>query len=288
MTVLIFLAAWKRPEITEICFMGINRLRKNSRLPIETLVVISEESMIPLCNKYNIRWTFYKNDPLGEKKNHALNEAMKLEWDYLVEIGSDDILKDELLDLYYPLMMEGRSFFGTKDAVVINSENGSCIRLRSDTPYGLGRCISRKTLEEICFGIDVLANEPIISSKLNIPTGQIGFVKLAQAEELEKLGRVKIVGKPRYKLWKDEINKGLDNASDYFLMKNGIGHNGVKTTKPLCIDIKSKVNIWAFNERIGERYSIKDALEGLSDEEQSMICSLWKKRNFIEYANNIQ
>lgn len=288
MTVLIFLAAWRRPEITEICFMGINRLRNNSRFPIETLVVISEESMIPLCNKYGIRWTFYKNDPLGEKKNHGLNEAMKFDWDYLLEIGSDDLIKNELLELYYPVMERGESFFGTKDAIIIDSSNGNCRRLTSDTPYGLGRCISRKVIEEKCFGVDVEANEPIMSSRFAIAPGKVGFVRVEQAEELEKLGRVKIVGKPRFKLWKDEINKGLDNASDYFLMKNGIGHHGVKTDRPLCIDIKGKDNIWPFSEKIGTAYDLNKALEGLSNEEQSMIFALWKrKKEPIEYAHNL-
>lgn len=288
MRILVFLAAWKRPEITEICFMGISRLRKNSRLPIEALVVISEDSMIPLCDKYDIKWTFYKNDPLGEKKNHGLNEAMKLEWDYLIEIGSDDLIKDELIELYIPMMEKGESFFGTKDAVIIDSKDGACRRLTSDTPYGLGRCMSRNLLEEKCFGVDVKANEPIMSSRFAIPTGEVGFVRVEQAEELEKLGRVKIVGKPRYKLWKDEINRGLDNSSDYFLMKNGIGHKGVKTTKPLCIDIKGKDNIWPFNERIGTAYDLNLALEGLSQEEQSMIFALWKRNyNPVEYANHL-
>lgn len=287
MRVLIFLAAWKRPEITEICFMGIDRLRKNSRFPIETLVVISEESMIPLCDKYDIRWTFYKNDPLGEKKNHALNVAMnEIMWDYMIEVGSDDIIKDELLELYYPLMGT-YDFFGTKDVVIINSADGDCRRIRSDTPYGLGRCVSRKALES-SYGVDVLVNQHIISSKFNIPKDTVGHVKVEQAEEFEKLGRGRIVGKPRYKLWKDEINRGLDNSSDFFLMKQGIGHRGVSTTKPLCIDIKSEVNIWPFHDRIGEKISIEKALEGLSNDEQSMICALWKKRNVIEYANNIQ
>src|SRR6478752_4031551 len=94
---LVFLAVWKRPEITEICFMGIDRLRKTGLFPIEAFAVISEESMIPLCEKYNIDYCFYKNEPLGEKKNFGLTEAYKKEWDYLVEIGSDDLLKNEYL-----------------------------------------------------------------------------------------------------------------------------------------------------------------------------------------------
>ena len=288
MKVLVFLAVWKRPEITEICFMGINRLIKNSRLPVEAFAVISEESMIPLCNKYNIKWTFYKNDPLGEKKNHALNEAMKLEWDYLLEIGSDDLVKDELVELYAPYFGK-YDLFGTKDAVIINSADGMCRRLKSDTTYGLGRCMSRKALE-CAYGIDVLAIESIITMGRTTPAGQNGFFKPAVAKELEALGRVKILGEPRYRLWKDDINKGLDNNSDFFFMKNGIGHRAIKTDKPLCIDIKGEDNIWKFNPRLGTPYDLKEALEGLSQEEQSRIVALWKRERSepIEYANHIQ
>jgi len=163
MKVLVFLAVWKRPEITEICFMGLNRLRKNSRLPIECFAVISEESMIGLCEKYSIKWTFYKNEPLGEKKNHGLDEAMKLEWDFIIEIGSDDLIKDELIEIYESYMPK-YEMFGSKDSIIIDSETGRCRRLISDTPYGLGRCISRKVIEDKCKGVDVLAKESIISA----------------------------------------------------------------------------------------------------------------------------
>jgi len=288
MKVLVFLAVWKRPEITEICFMGINRLRKNSRLPIETLAVISEEEMIPLCHNYNIRYTFYKNDPLGEKKNHGLDEAMKLEWDYLLEIGSDDLVKDELLNLYSNYFGK-YEMFGTKDSVIIDSESGKCRRLKSDTPYGLGRCISRAIIEKHCLGVDILAKEGMMAQGRTVGKGQTGFFKIAQAEEAVTLGRAEIISKPRYKLWRDDINKGLDNSSNYFLLTVGVGYKTVETQKPLTIDLKSKVNIWPFSDTIGTKYELNEALEGLSQEEQSAIFALFKQRKqAIEYAGNLQ
>lgn len=284
MKLLIFLAAWKRPEITEICFMGLNRLRKNSRLPIECFAVISEESMIGLCEKYKIKWTFYKNDPLGEKKNHGLNEAMKLDWDYLIEIGSDDLIKDELIEKYQKYFGK-YEMFGTKDTNIIDSETGRCQRLTSDTPYGLGRCISRKVIEEKCIGHDVIAKEPILAIGRTTAKGEKGFFNIAQAKELESLGRVEILGKPRYKLWKDEINRGLDNSSNYFLLKMNVGYKTVPTEYPLTIDIKGKDNIWPFSDTIGTKYDLNKALEGLSQEEQSAIFALWKRKpELIEYA----
>lgn len=266
--VLIFLAAWKRPAITEICFMGIARLK--ARFPIETMCVISEEDMIPLCEKYGINWTFYKNDPLGEKKNHGLNEAMKLKWDYLLEIGSDDLVKDELIEKYSEYFGK-YEMFGTKDSAIINSKNGKCMRLVSDTPYGLGRCISRKILEKHCLGVDVLAKEGIIAQARTVAKGKVGFFRPEVAEELEKLGRVTILGTPRYKLWRDDISRGLDNSSNYFLLTLGVGYKTVPTEYPLTIDIKSDVNIWPFNETLGTKYDLEKALQGLSNEEKNAI-----------------
>lgn len=288
MKLLVFLAVWKRPEITEICFKGLERLRNNSRHPIETFAVISEEEMIPLCEEYGIKHTFHKNDPLGEKKNHGLTEAMRLEWDYMIEIGSDDIIKDELIELYENYFGK-YEMFGTKDSVIIDSVSGKCRRLQSDTPFGLGRCISRETIQKYCYGVDCVASEHIIGRGRTTAKGETGFFNLSQAEELEKLGRLKISGKPRYKLWKDEINKGLDNSSNYFLLQMGIGNKGVATEKPLCIDIKGPDNIWPFNERIGTVYDLNKALEGLSQDEQSAIFALWKRNkvNNIEYAHTV-
>lgn len=146
--ILVYLAVWKRPVITELCFRGIQRMKTHPDYEINALAVISEEEMIPLCEKYGINWVMYKNNPLGEKKNFGLKEAKKFEFDYLMEIGSDDLVLNELLDDYKRLI--GKSeFFGISDAAYINSENGDCRRLISRSTYGAGRMISRKALDLI-------------------------------------------------------------------------------------------------------------------------------------------
>ena len=144
--ILIYLAVWKRPLITELCFRGIDRLKTHPAFDISALAVISEESVIPLCEKYGVKWVMYKNEPLGEKKNFGLKEAKKMDFDYLMEIGSDDLVLNELLDNYKNVI--GKSeFFGISDAAYINSETGECRRLISRSTYGAGRMISKKALE---------------------------------------------------------------------------------------------------------------------------------------------
>lgn len=146
MKLLIYLAVWRRPEITEICFMGITRLK--DLYPIEAFAVISEESMIPLCEKYDIKYCFYKNLPLGEKLNYGLSQALKLEWDYLIGIGSDDLLKNELLDLYKPYMERHHSI-AMDNILFLNSETGGCRFVKTNSRFGAGRCLSRYAVEKV-------------------------------------------------------------------------------------------------------------------------------------------
>lgn len=146
MKLLIYLAVWKRPEITEICFMGITRLRESGLFPIDALAVISEESMIPLCEKYQIRHCFYKNLPLGEKLNYGLQIALTLEWDYVICIGSDDLIKTELLELYRP-HFGYKPMLSVRNFVYLNSTTLKC-RLIESNVNGLGRAIHRRVIEQ--------------------------------------------------------------------------------------------------------------------------------------------
>lgn len=146
--VLVYLAVWKRPKITELCFMGIQRMKMHPNYQIEGLAVISEEEMIPLCERYGIHWVMYKNEPLGEKKNFGLQKAKEFEFDYLMEIGSDDLVLNELLTDY--LKYVGKyDFFGISDAAYINSESMECRRLISRSTYGAGRMLHRRALDKV-------------------------------------------------------------------------------------------------------------------------------------------
>ncbi len=125
--------------------MGIARLRVLGIHKIEALAIISEESMKPLCDRYGVQYCFYKNEPLGEKKNFGLREARKLDFDYMVEIGSDDILKDGFLNVFdwvHPV-------YGLNDFIIINSETGACrVISGSNCRYGTGRSIRKDCLPE--------------------------------------------------------------------------------------------------------------------------------------------
>ncbi len=214
--ILIYLAVWKRPLITELCFRGIDRLKTHPDFDISTLAVISEESIIPLCEKYNVKWVMYKNNPLGEKKNFGLKEAKKMDFDYLMEIGSDDLILNELLDSYSEMIKTGKDFFGISDAAYINSETGECRRLISRSTYGAGRMISRKALELVGWSLwhDFLNkgmdnNSVIALNKKGIPyyrTSPMEFPGVIDVKSAENI-------------WKFNYFHGVDYDKENFLDK---------------------------------------------------------------------
>lgn len=225
---LIYLAVWRRPEITELCFMGINRLRKHPDYEIDALAVISEPNMISLCNQYGIKWLIHENLPLGKKKNAGLISAASYDFEYLMEIGSDDLITDDLLTQYLDYLGE-YDFFGISDAAYIESENGTCRRLITDkSTYGAGRMISRKVLDAM-----------------------------------------------GWKLWNNNLNRGLDNDSLRSIESKGFKFYKVPAgNAPGVIDVKSDENLWKFNYFLGQPYDINNILPMLSTAEVNRLNSL--------------
>lgn len=127
--------------------MGITRLRESGLFPIEALAVISEESMIPLCEKYDIKYCFYKNLPLGEKLNYGLSVALKMEWDNIICIGSDDLLKNDLLSTYAPFL--DKNLIALDSILFLNSETGGCRFVKTNSRFGAGRCFNRRVFDKV-------------------------------------------------------------------------------------------------------------------------------------------
>lgn len=278
MKILFFLACWKRPEITEVCFLGLQRLKAYDpdRFRVNALAVISEESMIPLCEKYGIAYVMHDNKPLGKKKNAGLNECFKHEWDYLIELGSDDLLRNEVLDLYEPLMKKGYPLFGMRHLVFYNSETAEARRYDCADVHGLGRCMSRDMLQRVTKSVECDILEDFVGDRQVFNKGKREFVPVDYAANWERASFVKKIGEPVYHLWKDSINQGLDNNSNYFLMEKGCPLRHVDTKEPLGMDIKSSENIWKYNPDLGASLDAKEFLSHCSEAEREKLEELIK------------
>lgn len=207
--------------------MGITRLRGSGLFTIEALAVISEESMIPLCEKYNIKYCFYKNLPLGEKLNYGLSQALKLEWDYIIGIGSDDLLKNEILDVYKPYF--GRNHSIALDSIVfLNSETGGCRWVKSNSRFGAGKALSRYALEKV----PKLYNEKLSQGMDNescflLAANGIGEIRLPSDKPLI------IDIKSKDSVWDFNAVRGLGEKYPFDLSVDGLSLEEIEGIKSL-------------------------------------------------------
>lgn len=142
MEIHVLTAIWKRPEITDIFFKGIKRLGLNCT------AVISEDIDLP-CQT-----VFAENQPLGNKWNRGLERAMENEFDYLLILGSDDLISNCLLDKYKGY--NGVDMIGVKDFYMYDIQQkrvkyfaGYNVKYNRNISIGAGRLIRRDIIERL-------------------------------------------------------------------------------------------------------------------------------------------
>jgi len=107
---------------------------------------------------------YEKNDFLGLKMNKGITEAMNYEFDYLMNLGSDDLIHPAIMDLYEPYIDSGYYTFGISSYLIHDSLNDELYHFEPDLytrvkqnkeevlvqhPIGAGRMIHKTALQEI-------------------------------------------------------------------------------------------------------------------------------------------
>jgi hypothetical protein len=147
MKILAIIPVWKRPDILEICVDGLKHI------PVEPLFVLSKEDRyLPEIEKIlKDHWTcFETNWPVGRKLNSGINLALKeFKFDYLMNMGSDDIISPELFDIYQPYFDKKEKLFGVNNLYIMNYINKEVMFVENyniERPIGAGRMIHRSVL----------------------------------------------------------------------------------------------------------------------------------------------
>lgn len=256
--ILILVPVWKRPEITEICFKGIQRLSKYNphKYKIQAVAVVSEPWAKKLCNKYDIKWVYADNEPLGAKLNEGLEHCMGLTFDYLMTLGSDDLIADKLLDIYEPYLEQGTELFGT-DKICFVKENKAKMVSYNLTIAGAGRMIKREILEKICMNNVKVEYLCSMAGSMGVYTqGDVDYIKKHRAFPMERKGVLRILSPAKVNLWQDERQSALDHNSNMKLITGGASNKCMDISEPLIVDIKSDINIWGYDYIEGEDIDI--------------------------------
>jgi hypothetical protein len=123
-------ATWKRFDVFLKFINGIKLL------DVELCLAVSEQRYIDYCQKNNIKHVVIANDPLATKMNAALQLAKGS--DYVLFLGSDDIVSPNLFEYYKEQINKGIDFIGCLDWYFYD------IRTKQSTYWGGYRESNRK------------------------------------------------------------------------------------------------------------------------------------------------
>lgn len=149
---------WKRPEVFELFARGVHKIEQEfvNQCDIITIVAGSEgEQSKTMVEKHGFKYVEMPNQPLAEKFNMTLTMAKIYQVDYVLCLGSDDIIHPDLFDVYLKAMQRGVDYIGFLDMyfwdTVSNKSaywGGYRESYREGCTAGAGRCLSARVLNE--------------------------------------------------------------------------------------------------------------------------------------------
>ncbi len=166
MKIIILIPIWKRPELTKKCIEALLKLKpKGIELKVFCMLSPDDPGLLEnlsIMKKHNIYFMAAPNKPLGCKKTFGLVNAIGLDkdYDYIMELGSDDFINPKLFDLYGLLISEGVAFFGLNNLYMYSVKQDKLIWVKEyageGMTYGAGRMIHRSIIEKL--GCDLWDN----------------------------------------------------------------------------------------------------------------------------------
>ncbi len=153
--VLVFTAVYKRHDILELFKKGYDALAEYwpERFSFDLVGIVSSKEDQEKCRELGISTVFAENKPISDKHNKGLQQVLDRDWDYILQLGSDDVMTPGALEYYAYAITKGFDVIGTKDLFVIERSTKKCVKVHYSTStsrmIGAGRMISRSTIEKL-------------------------------------------------------------------------------------------------------------------------------------------
>lgn len=252
--ILLLTAMHLRPAISELFCMSAADLVKTAagKYDITVCSLVSDPESEEVCNRYGINVIHTCQAPVGRKWNQGIEKVLaRFEFDYLMQMGDDDVFSSCILDVYADAIKQNLPYFGLKQLYFLDGITGKAILFRyayeANKLVGCGRMFRRDALERTGWRVIVTPRVNRTFMGVTLKRGIAISVPEYQADYLlgMKFGSV---FKPRhFSLFRDDQMKGLDNESECCMLFNNYQPTVIETVMPLVTDVKSDVNIWSFD-----------------------------------------
>lgn len=148
-------AVWKRPEVFEMFATGIHELQKKTNINYSVIISGSEgDKSKKMVEAHGFTYIEIPNEPLANKVNAAVLKARDFKPDYVLCVGSDDIISPGLMKVYERYMREGLDYIGVTDFFFYDLVSKRALywagyreAYRTGHTCGAGRLISKRLME---------------------------------------------------------------------------------------------------------------------------------------------
>jgi hypothetical protein len=210
MKVLIFIPVWKRFPEAALTYEGVHRIQDvllDSGIESTVLVVSSEEEHTKMALSQDFEAVECENFPVSDKHNCGLNYALEYEWDYLFQMGSNNLLSTEYVkELAKGMLSNTYDMIGTDTLFNVLEDRKNMTIFQVRRPHsciGVGRMISRKSIESAILsnrtlwkpglnrGLDKSSQDRlnIPKEKVKITECQISVVDIRTSEDINVMNR---------------------------------------------------------------------------------------------------
>lgn len=155
--VLVFTPIWGRHKVVQVWHEGVKRLNSYWPEMFEFIPfgVVSNTEDVRLCDRLGIEHTIAENKPLGAKHNKGLQATKEFNYDYIIQLGSDDVIFNDYLPYLAYAMNKGVDIAGVEELYFWDCKNAKGVLFQVmngiNKVIGAGRIISRKAIEALDF-----------------------------------------------------------------------------------------------------------------------------------------
>ena len=144
-------ANYGRPKIFKLFCAGVRRLREelNYNFPV---IVTSDIDDKEVCEEYGIKHYVQANNPVSDKFNTSCMRAKDLDVDYVVIVGSDDLIATNSMLTLWAEMKKGYDLIGITNVYFYDANGphkGKLLQLKGTRMLGVCKCIHRRVLDEV-------------------------------------------------------------------------------------------------------------------------------------------
>jgi hypothetical protein len=148
---------WKRPEVFRFWAACVDNLREHfPELEIIACAVGSDgEESRELAESCGVHYREFPNQPLREKADARLRFCKTFKPDWILFLGSDDVICPDLLREYVRLMEDGADIIEVSDLYYFDTATGQTAyssgytHRRHGEPLAVARCINAAVAEEL-------------------------------------------------------------------------------------------------------------------------------------------